>query len=183
MQPLASGLQDENAANRQAAAYGVGVAAQKGGAAWADFVAASIPSLFQVTQHPQNRTEEHVFATENASASIAKILHFNASKVQNPQEIVNNWIETLPITYDEEAAPYAYSFIVQLVDQYVPLSSLFFLLQNIELITYLGKTLPSSPRPTGSSASLCKPSMLALCKARLLPALRRRPSNWWRRPT
>ncbi|KAJ5172096.1 Importin subunit beta-3 [Penicillium capsulatum] len=119
MQPLAAGLQDDNAANRQAAAYGVGVAAQKGGAAWADFVALSIPSLFQVTQHPQSRTEEHVFATENASASIAKILHFNASKVQGAQEVATNWLETLPITFDEEAAPYAYSFIVQLIDQYV----------------------------------------------------------------
>lgn len=119
MQPLAAGLRDENAANRQAAAYGVGVAAQKGGLAWSDFVAASIPSLFQVTQINQARTEEHVFATENASASIAKILHYNSSKVQNAQEIVANWINTLPITYDEEAAPYAYSFLAQLIDQYV----------------------------------------------------------------
>ncbi|TPR01653.1 hypothetical protein CAN33_0040380 [Aspergillus niger] len=120
MQPLAAGLQDPNAANRQAAAYGVGVAAQKGGAAWADFVAASIPSLFQVTQINQARSEEHVFATENASASIAKILHYNASKVQNAQEIVANWIGTLPITFDEEAAPYAYSFLAQLIDQQNP---------------------------------------------------------------
>ncbi|KAJ6044488.1 hypothetical protein N7499_006989 [Penicillium canescens] len=120
MQPLASGLQDENAANRQAAAYGVGVAAQKGGAAWSDFVAASLPSLFQVTQHAQSRTEENVFATENASASIAKILHYNASKVAAPQDVVTNWIETLPITFDEEAAPYAYSFIAQLIDQQNP---------------------------------------------------------------
>ena len=117
MQPLAAGLQDENAANRQAAAYGVGVAAQKGGPAWSDFVAASIPSLYQVTQIHQSRTEEHVFATENASASIAKILHFNSSKVQNPQEVVANWIGTLPIIFDEEAAPFAYSFLAQLIDQ------------------------------------------------------------------
>lgn len=117
MQPLATGLQDENAANRQAAAYGVGVAAQKGGPAWGDFVAASIPSLFQVTQIHQSRTEEHVFATENASASIAKILHFNSSKVPNPQEVVTNWLGTLPIIFDEEAAPYAYSFLAQLINQ------------------------------------------------------------------
>ena len=58
-----------------------------------------------------------MFATENASASIAKILHFNGSKVQNPQEIVANWINTLPITFDEEAAPYAYSFLAQLIEQ------------------------------------------------------------------
>lgn len=117
MQPLAAGLQDNNAANRQAAAYGVGVAAQRGGPAWSDFVAASIPSLFQVTQHPHSRTEEHIFATENASASIAKVLHYNSHKVQNAQEIVANWVNTLPIINDEEAAPYAYSFIAQLIDQ------------------------------------------------------------------
>jgi hypothetical protein len=117
LQPLANGLQDANAANRQAAAYGVGVAAQKGGAPWSDFVAASIPSLLQVANHAQARTEEHVFATENASASIAKILHYNSSKVQNPQEVVAKWLDTLPITNDDEAAPYAYSFLAQLIDQ------------------------------------------------------------------
>lgn len=119
IQPLITGMQDPNPANRQAAAYGAGVAAQKGGPAWSEFAAASIPYLFQITQHPQGRTEEHVFATENGCCSIAKILHFNASKVQNPQEVVNNWIDTLPVVNDEEAAPYAYSFLAQLIDQYV----------------------------------------------------------------
>ena len=119
LQPLINGMQDENAANRQAAAYGVGIAAQKGGPAWSEFVAASIPSLFQVTQHAQARAEDQVFATENGSASIAKILHYNSSKVQNPQEVAANWVNTLPIVNDEEAAPYAYSFLAQLIEQYV----------------------------------------------------------------
>src|SRR5256885_16332077 len=64
------GMRDANPANRQAAAYGVGIAAQKGGAAWSDFVAASIEVLFQVTKVPDARDEEQVFATENACASI-----------------------------------------------------------------------------------------------------------------
>jgi hypothetical protein len=117
LQPLITGMQDENPSNRQAAAYGVGVAAQKGGLAWSEFVAASIPTLLQITRHPQGRTDEHVFATENGCSSIAKILHFNPSKVQNPQEVVENWIDTLPVVNDEEAAPYAYSFLAQLIDQ------------------------------------------------------------------
>ena len=117
IQPLIDGCRDSNAANRQAAAYGIGIAAQKGGAAWSDFVAASIPTLFQVTQFPGAREEEHVFATENGCASIAKILHYNNSKVQNPHEVVTNWINTLPVTNDEEAAPYAYSFLAELIDQ------------------------------------------------------------------
>ncbi|KAK2797400.1 hypothetical protein FQN50_009201 [Emmonsiellopsis sp. PD_5] len=120
LQPLINGMRDDNAANRQAACYGVGIAAQKGGLAWSDFVAASIPTLFQATQHNKGRTPEHIFATENASASIAKILHYNSSKVQNPQEVVEGWFNTLPIINDEEAAPYAYSFMAQLIDQQNP---------------------------------------------------------------
>jgi importin-5 len=58
-----------------------------------------------------------VFATENACAAIEKILHYNNSKVENPQQVVESWIDTLPILNDEETAPYAYSFLAQLIDQ------------------------------------------------------------------
>jgi len=119
MQPLIDGMRDDLPANRQAASYGVGIAGQKGRQPWSEFVAASIPTLFSVCQRPDAREDDHVFATENACASIAKILHYNASKVPNVQEVVAHWIDTLPIVNDEEAAPYAYSFLAQLIDQYV----------------------------------------------------------------
>ncbi len=114
---LIRGMTDENAANRQAAAYGVGIAAQKGGEQWSDFVAASLETLFQITRVPNARSEDEVFATENACAAIAKVLHYNASKVPNPQQVVEQWLDTLPVVNDEEAAPYAYSFVAQLIDQ------------------------------------------------------------------
>jgi hypothetical protein len=120
IQPLLDGMRDDVAANRQAAVYGVGVAAHKGGEAWSEFVAASLPLLFQVTQRPNARQDDDVFATENACASIAKILHYNSSKVQNKQDVAHAWIDTLPVTNDEEAAPYAYSFLGQLIDQQNP---------------------------------------------------------------
>lgn len=117
IQPLINGMRDSNSANRQAAAYGVGIAAQKGGEQWSDFVAASIEPLFDVTRVPNARGEDEVFATENACAAIAKILHMNSSKVSNAQAVVEPWIDTLPIVNDEEAAPYAYSFLVTLIEQ------------------------------------------------------------------
>ena len=117
VQPLVDGMRDDVPANRQAAAYGVGIAAHKGGPAWADFVAASIPSLFQDTQHAHARDDDHVYATENACASIAKVLHYNSSKVANVQEVIAAWVDTLPVVNDEEAAPYAYSFLAQLIQQ------------------------------------------------------------------
>ena len=117
IQPLIDGIRDDVPANRQAATYGVGVVAQRGGDAWSAFVAAAVPELFQVTQRPNARKDDDVFATENACASIAKILHFNSSKVTNAGQVVEAWVETLPVVNDEEAAPYAYSFLASLIEQ------------------------------------------------------------------
>lgn len=119
LQPLVAGLRDDVPANRQAAAYGVGVAAHKGGEAWAEFVSGCLPILFEVTQRRNAREDDDVFATENACAAVAKILHYNSSKVSNVQDYVAIWVDTLPVVNDEEAAPYAYSFLAQLIDQYV----------------------------------------------------------------
>ena len=116
-QPLVDGMRDEVPANRQAACYGVGIAAQKGGAPWSTFVAESLPMLFAVCRLTRAREDDHVFATENACTSIAKILQFNSTKVTNVQEIVPPWLHTLPVVNDEEAAPYAYMFLAQLIDQ------------------------------------------------------------------
>ena len=116
-QPLLNGIRDDVPANRQAACYGVGVAAQKGGAPWSGFVAECLPGLFAACQRPDARQEDHVFATENACASIAKILQANASKVPNVQQVLSHWLQTLPVTNDEEAAPYAYMFLAQLIEQ------------------------------------------------------------------
>src|SRR5690606_17715385 len=119
LKPLLDGLRDDSAANRQAAAYGVGIAAKCGGPAYADFVAACVPTLFEVTKHPHAREEDHIYATENACATIAKILKYNNSRVQNPAALIAPWLKTLPIISDEEAAPYAYAFLAELVQRYV----------------------------------------------------------------
>ncbi|KAI0475178.1 ARM repeat-containing protein [Xylariaceae sp. FL0804] len=117
---LLEGCKDPSAAIRQAAAYGIGVAAHHGGAPWSQFLATAIPFLFQVVQIPDARGEEAVYATENACAAIAKILHFNKQNVQDPQAIAGEWVNTLPVTNDEEAAPYAYGYLVELIEQQSP---------------------------------------------------------------
>lgn len=117
--PLIKGCKDSSAAIRQAAAYGIGVAAHRGGAPWQQFLGNSMQSLFEVTQIPEPRSEENIYATENACAAIAKILHYSPNSVSDAQAVIGPWIETLPVTNDEEAAPYAYAYIAQLIDQYV----------------------------------------------------------------
>ncbi|KAI0599648.1 armadillo-type protein [Biscogniauxia sp. FL1348] len=117
---LLEGCKDQSAAIRQAAAYGIGVAAHRGGAPWSQFLATSIPYLFEACRIPDARGEEAVYATENACAAIAKILHFNKQGLQDPQAIAAQWVHTLPVTNDEEAAPYAYGYLVELIEQQHP---------------------------------------------------------------
>ena len=116
-QPLVDGCRDSSAAIRQAAAYGVGVAAHRGGAAWTQFLGGAVPFLFQVMQVGEPRSEDNVYATENACAAIAKILHYNAGSVGDVQPVIAQWVDTLPVVNDEEAAPYAYAYLAELIDQ------------------------------------------------------------------
>jgi hypothetical protein len=120
MQPLLRGCRDPSPAIRQAAAYGIGVAARHGGEAWSAFLGGAVPLLFEVMTVPDARNEDNIYATENACAAIAKILHFNASAVTAPDQIIAEWINTLPITNDEEAAPYAYLYLAELISKQHP---------------------------------------------------------------
>jgi importin-5 len=117
IEPIVDGMRDDFPANRQAAVYGVGVMAHKGNGVWNEIVSQSLPLLFQAIQRPNARKDDDVYATENACAAIAKILHFSAGAVQNWQDVATAWIDTLPIVNDDEAAPYGYSFLVQLIEQ------------------------------------------------------------------
>ena len=115
--PLIAGCRDQAPANRQAAAYGIGVAAHKGGPQWSAFLGGAIELLFHVTQFPNARGDDDVYATENACAAIAKVLQHNAASVANQEQVIPLWIDTLPITNDEEAAPYAYAYLTRLIEQ------------------------------------------------------------------
>lgn len=144
--PLVAGCTDTSPANRQAAAYGIGVAAHKGGSQWSGFFGQALELLFQVTQAPNARAEDDVYATENACAAIAKILHYNVSSIPNAQQVIVQWVGTLPVTHDEEAAPYAYAFLAQLIDQQNPAvmsqpTKIFeYIIQAIEAETLQGQT-------------------------------------------
>lgn len=116
MEPLIAGCRDSIPANRQAAAYGIGVAAHKGGPQWSPFLSPAVELLFQVTQFPNARGDDDVYATENACAAIAKVLRYNPSSLTNQQQVITQWIDTLPVVNDEEAAPYAYAYLAQLID-------------------------------------------------------------------
>jgi hypothetical protein len=76
-----------------------------------------VDTLFALCAVPDARDEDNVFVTENACAAIAKILHYNATQVREPDETSRRWVETLPVVNDEEAAPYAYLYLSELIDR------------------------------------------------------------------
>lgn len=117
---LIRGCEDSSPAIRQAAAYGIGVAARHGGEQWASFLGGALPYLFRLMQVADARNEDNVYATENACAAIAKILHFNHSAVPNRDQVTAEWINYLPITNDEEAAPYGYLYLAELISKQHP---------------------------------------------------------------
>jgi hypothetical protein len=78
----------------------------------------ALEPLFQCIARPGAREEDHVYATENACASIAKIIHFNATGVPNIDNVISSWLDTLPIVNDEEEAPHAYNILMDLVERY-----------------------------------------------------------------
>ncbi|KAF1987616.1 putative importin beta-3 subunit [Aulographum hederae CBS 113979] len=170
VQPLMDGMRDDVPANRQAAVYGVGVVAQKGGPSWTEFVSASLPMLFEVTVRPKARQDDDVYATENACAAIAKVLHFNPAAVNGGQNVVAAWLDTLPVVNDEEAAPFAYSFLAQLIQDNNPTvmaqaaKCFTFIVQALEAETLLGNTaqrVVSAAKALVARAGLSEAQLLA----------------------
>ncbi|KAJ1961863.1 importin subunit beta-3 [Dipsacomyces acuminosporus] len=119
LQPIAGALREANSPDlRQAAAYGIGVMAQFGGDAYADYlISIALPILVESIGKPDAREVENVFATENAVSAITKILRFHANKVGDAQGLLQTWFKALPISNDEEEAPGAYEYLVQVLNE------------------------------------------------------------------
>lgn len=118
MNPVGQALTSSNAGVRQAADYTVGVCAQHGGPQYISYCVACIPSMLQMASIPDAKAEENIGATENACSSIAKIIHSFGSQIPNIDQIIDGWLKLLPITQDDEAAPYAYMLLSELIDRH-----------------------------------------------------------------
>lgn len=119
--PLVESLVHSNARIRQAAAYGLGVAAQHGGELSAQMSIGSLQQLFALANAPESRNEENIEATESAVGAIGKILRMHGPLLGNQRDMaITEWIKTLPIVEDNESAPFAYLFLADLIDQKHP---------------------------------------------------------------
>ncbi|KAJ2344876.1 importin subunit beta-3 [Coemansia sp. RSA 2618] len=117
LEPIAQALRDQSAPDlRQAAAYGVGVMAQFGGSAYADFVVnAALPLLLEMLARADAREEDNVYATENAVSAVAKILRFFGANLTDAHMLLQTWFRALPVTNDADEVPSVYEYLVQLM--------------------------------------------------------------------
>ncbi|KAI1730971.1 HEAT-like repeat domain-containing protein [Ditylenchus destructor] len=100
-EPILKALADNYPEVRQAAAYGVGIMAYKGGPGAKD-------------------TEEDTAATENAISAVSKILKYNPSGI-DPTAVIPTFISWLPVWNDADELPYVYDYFCDLVESNNPL--------------------------------------------------------------
>lgn len=113
-------LTSPHASIRQAASYSVGMAAQHGGPSYKEFALACLEPMFKMAAVPDARADENVYATENLVLAIAKVCRSFSADVPNLGSVLQQWINLLPILQDEEAAPFAYSFLAELIQSQHP---------------------------------------------------------------
>ncbi|CAL9698324.1 unnamed protein product [Knipowitschia caucasica] len=118
--PMLQSLVDPVAEVRQAAAYGVGVMAQYGGANYCKFCKEAIPRLVQVIQAPDSRSKENVNATENCISAVGKVMRFQPEWV-SVGEVLPHWLSWLPLKEDKEEAVHTFDFLCDLIESNNPI--------------------------------------------------------------
>jgi len=104
---------------RQAAAYGCGLMAQFGGAAFTESCNQAMSLLVQVVNAPDSREEENLNATENAISAAGKIIKYCSSSV-NANEAIPIWLSWLPIWEDKDEMGSVYGFFCELLESDSP---------------------------------------------------------------
>uniref|UniRef100_A0A3B4B4F7 TOG domain-containing protein n=1 Tax=Periophthalmus magnuspinnatus TaxID=409849 RepID=A0A3B4B4F7_9GOBI len=118
--PMLQSLIDPVPEVRQAAAYGVGVMAQYGGANYCKFCKEAMPRLVGVIQAPDSRSKENVNATENCISAVGKVVRFQPEWV-NVNEVLPHWLSWLPLKEDKEEAVHTFDFLCDLIENNNPI--------------------------------------------------------------
>ncbi|KAF0272223.1 hypothetical protein FOG51_02783 [Hanseniaspora uvarum] len=103
---------------RQGASYCIGCCATSAPTIYLDSCMAAMNNLIKIVSDPESKNDENNMATENAAASIAKIL--SIYKPEQQDEVLKFWIKSFPILEDKEAAAFNYKFLADLIKQKNP---------------------------------------------------------------
>jgi hypothetical protein len=119
IQPILPMVLDAKPDVRQAASYGIGVAAQHGGENQLAIFNQTIPMLLQALQDPTANDEENVNATDNVISALTKIMKNLSTKIDT-SSLVQPWFQALPIREDDEEAGPTLTHLLDLVEQQHP---------------------------------------------------------------
>lgn len=101
---------------RQASCFGLGVCAQFGGETFKPAVRRTLELLVQVITQPGSRVDRNAPPTENAISSVGKIILYQTAEVQEKLgEIINMWVNWLPVTVDYIEAKVVHEQLLTLI--------------------------------------------------------------------
>lgn len=114
---LIAGLEDVAPAVIQASAYGIGVCAEKCGAAFAPFATNALAKLVHVVTVSAAVDDDEVRAArDNAVSAVAKILLFSEDSVESAFKLWAVWLSWLPLQTDVLEARDLHARLIALVD-------------------------------------------------------------------
>lgn len=101
---------------RQAALYGIGMLALKSKEAFALLADACIAKILEALNLPKGDETDRVygFARDNAISALGKIVQSHSDKV-NVQQILNVWLNYLPMTYDKPEGRKQHELLVDII--------------------------------------------------------------------
>ncbi|KAH6590949.1 hypothetical protein BASA50_008949 [Batrachochytrium salamandrivorans] len=119
---MVDAILDEVPHVRQTAAFGIGAAALSTGDFYRDVCISSLQKLHTVITAPECRSDDNVYATENAISAIGKICQrYGASGAFDLNQVLPIWLQSLPIVEDSEEFGPTYTYLLELVDACHPM--------------------------------------------------------------
>lgn len=107
----------------QAASFGLGILSQSGPSQFAPFAQEAVNALFQVINAPGSRNPDddiRCCVTENAIASIGRIVKHNAGNLSNASEAITVFARSMPLTNEVEEGPNAHDLFLSMVQSNTP---------------------------------------------------------------
>jgi len=115
---LLKNLTGADEALRMAAGYGLGVCAEKLGAAFQPYCAETLGGLSQCLQDPQARSKDWAAATDNVVSALGKVMEHQAASLDaatGPQ-VGAGWLSFLPLTHDKDEGKHVHEQLCRFVE-------------------------------------------------------------------
>lgn len=105
---------------RQAAIYGIGTAAMKGGPEYNTVLSEFVTPLIQLIENPDSKSDDNNECTDNAISAITKYMKYRpeclAAAVGNLDNLIPRWLGWLPVCEDEVECEHVYSYLCDLLE-------------------------------------------------------------------